>query len=379
MPDPRKIRVLVVDDSAIVRKILTESISSDDTLEVVATAPDPIIALEKINRLKPDVLTLDIEMPRMDGLTFLKNLMQTQPMPVILISSLAQSSCEIAMEALRHGAVDVLAKPSGPYSVGDLRVSICTRIRAAAHAKIKRLAPQVPVAVPSNSAPPASNKEKTSPSPANSLPAPTHQTPVILPAPRPHRDALIAIGASTGGTEAIAAVMQTLPAAMPPILITQHIPPVFSTTFAQRLNRISQLHVREAKDGEVARPGEALVAPGGFHMILTRSGADYIVRIKEGPLVQYQKPSVDVTFASVAHVAGKNAIGVLLTGMGKDGAEGLLAMKRAGAHTLAQDEATCVIFGMPREAIRMGAADHVVSLDAVSQQLIATLNRAHAA
>ncbi len=338
-----KIGVLIVDDSAIVRKILSETLAAENDIEVIGTAPDPIVALDKIKRLKPDVLTLDIEMPRMDGLTFLKALMQSAPMPVIIVSSLAQASCQIAMEALRCGAVDVLAKPNGPYSVGELRAGICARIRAAARAKLKR-----------------------SPSPA--LPAP-----VRLTAPDHHAETVIAIGASTGGTEAIAAILPLLPAGMPPILITQHIPSVFSATFAERLKRISKLDVREAKDNDTLHAGLALVAPGGFHMLLERSGGSYKVRVKDGPLIQYQRPSVDVLFASVAKAAGPHAVGVLLTGMGRDGADGLLEMRRCGARTIAQNEETSVIFGMPREAIRAGAAQQVLPLDGIANGILSAL------
>lgn len=341
--ESRKIRVLVIDDSAIVRKILSEALASEADIEVVGTAPDPLIALEKIKRLKPDVLTLDIEMPRMDGLTFLKQVMQTQPMPVILISSLAQSSVEIALEALRHGAVDVLAKPSGPYSVGELRATISASIRAAARAKIFRPALTQPA----------------SPPPARIA------APIEDKAPNSNR--LIAIGASTGGTEAIAAMLAQLPAEVPPILITQHIPPMFSRTFAQRLDKLCRMEVREAVDGDAASPGLALVAPGGFHMVVDRG---LRVRIKDGPLVCYQRPSVDVLFTSVARVAGANAVGVILTGMGNDGAEGMKRMKDQGAHNIAQDETTSVIFGMPREAIRAGAVDQTLPLDRIAEAVM---------
>jgi two-component system chemotaxis response regulator CheB len=339
MAEPRKIRVLVVDDSAIVRKILSEALGAESDIEVVGTAPDPIIALEKINRLKPDVLTLDIEMPRMDGLTFLKQLMQTQPMPVILISSLAQSSVDIALEALRYGAVDVLAKPSGPYSVGELRATISSRIRAASRAKLQK---KGPVEAPPRVAIPAPEK------PAN-------------------LNRLIAIGASTGGTEAIAAVLAQLPAEVPPILITQHIPPMFSRSFAARLNKTCRMEVREAVDGDVPRAGLALIAPGGFHMVLERG---FRIKIKDGPLVCYQRPSVDVLFSSVAMVAGAKAVGVILTGMGNDGAQGMKRMKDQGAFNIAQDEASCVVFGMPREAIRAGAVDQTLPLDKVAQAMM---------
>jgi two-component system chemotaxis response regulator CheB len=326
-----KIRVLVIDDSAIVRKILSETLGAESDIEVVGTAPDPIIALEKIKRLKPDVLTLDIEMPRMDGLTFLKQLMQTQPMPVILISSLAQSSVDIALEALRYGAVDVLAKPSGPYSVGELRATVSARIRAAARAKLVK---QAPVRAA----------------------APVLQKPANL-------SRLIAIGASTGGTEAIASMLAQLPAEVPPILITQHIPAIFSKSFAQRLDKLCRMEVREAVDGDVPRPGLALVAPGGVHMVLERGMR---IRVKDGPLVCYQRPSVDVLFSSVAMAMGAKAVGVMLTGMGNDGAQGMKKMKDLGCHNIAQDEASCVVFGMPREAIRAGAVDETLPLDQIA-------------
>lgn len=349
MAGARKIRVLVIDDSAIVRKILSETLASEADIEVAGTAPDPIVALEKIKRLKPDVLTLDIEMPRMDGLTFLKQIMQDQPMPVILISSLAQSSVEIALEALRHGAVDVLAKPSGPYSVGELRTTLSNRIRAAARAKLRKSGPPEPL-------PPVQDKL------ANIAFDP---------------GSLIAIGASTGGTEAIAAVLSRLPAEVPPILITQHIPPIFSKTFAQRLDKLCRMDVREAVDGDLARPGLALVAPGGFHMVLERAAGNYRIKIKDGPLVCYQRPSVDVLFTSVAMSAGAKAVGAILTGMGNDGAQGMKRMKDKGCYNIAQDESTCIIFGMPREAIRMGAVDQTLPLDRIGPALMNACAKEH--
>jgi len=349
----RRIRVLIVDDSAIVRKILTETLSSQEDMEVVGTAPDPIVAFQKIQRLNPDVITLDVEMPRMDGLTFLKQLMQSNPLPVILISSLAQSSCEIAMEALRCGAVEVMAKPNGPYSVGDLRDSICARIRAAARAKLR-------------SSPVSRSSEAVTP--------PLARATMQASVPREWlSQTVIAIGASTGGTQAISEVLTALPAGLPPILVVQHIPAVFSRAFAERLNRMCALHVEEASDGCRPRPGTALIAPGGFHMVLGRAGGELEIRIKDGPLVQYQRPAVDVLFASVAEVAGPNAIGVILTGMGKDGADGLLRMKQRGAFTIAQDEATSVVFGMPREAIRLGSAERVLPLDAIAGAIVSAL------
>jgi two-component system, chemotaxis family, protein-glutamate methylesterase/glutaminase len=342
----RKIRVLVVDDSAIVRKILSEALLGEADLEVVGTAPDPYVARDKILALHPDVLTLDIEMPRMDGITFLKKLMHFHPMPVILISSLAQPSCRLAVEALEFGAVEVIAKPGGPYSVGELRHTLAAKIRAAAAARLKRPG-----------------------SPATSAPAelPMRASPPGAPdlAKTAADGAVIAIGASTGGTEAIAAVLSKLPAWCPGIVIAQHIPPVFSKAFANRLNDLCAFDVKEAEDRDTLHPGLALIAPGDLHMLLRRSGGRYTVEVKTGPRVCYQRPSVDVLFLSVAEAAGAGATGVLLTGMGSDGAQGLLRMRQAGARTIAQDEASCVVFGMPREAILLGAAPEGTPLNAI--------------
>lgn len=347
MTESRKIRVLVVDDSAIVRKLLTDAISAEPDLEVVGTAPDPYIARDKILELRPDVLTLDVEMPRMDGLTFLKKVMQYKPLPVIIISSLGVAGCQVALDALRLGAVEVLAKPGGPYSVGELRVSLANKIRAAAVAQLRR------------------------------------SKPVESPAPRIHEHpvtstfepgALIALGASTGGTEALKEVLMHLPANSPAIVITQHIPPIFSRAFANRLNELCPMEVKEAADGDLVTAGRALIAPGNFHMLLRKSASGYYVQVKDGPQVCYQRPSVDVMFSSVADVAGSSTVAALLTGMGADGAQGMLKLKRAGAKTIAQDEASCVVFGMPREAIRLGGVDRIVSLGAVAGTILKELH-----
>lgn len=337
MPRP-KIRVLIVDDSAIVRKILSDAISAEADLEVVGTAPDPYIARDKILQLKPDVLTLDIEMPRMDGLTFLKKIMRHHPLPVVVISSLGGASCQTSLDALRFGAVEVLAKPGGPYSVGELRTNLANRIRAAAVAKLKVSSQAAPVRA--------------------------------IVTRNVHSGSIIAIGASTGGTEALHEVLTQLPANSPGILITQHIPPIFSAAFAQRLNQACAMEVKEAADGDFLAPGRVLVAPGNFHMLLRKSADGFRVQVKDGPQVCYQRPSVDVMFASVAEAAGANATGVILTGMGSDGANGLLRMKRAGAHTIAQDEETCVVFGMPKEAIRLGGADRVLPLSLIPEAIL---------
>lgn len=344
MTEPNRIRVLIVDDSAIVRKVLTDSLSGEPDIEVVGTAPDPFVARDKILSLKPDVLTLDIEMPRMDGLTFLKKVMHYQPMPVIVVSSLGVASSRTALEALEAGAIDVLAKPGGPQSVGELRLTIASKIRAARIARLQ------------------SPKETPSPIQAPAAPRSSPSFPST---------AVIAIGASTGGTEAIRKVLAGLPANSPGVVIAQHIPAVFSRSFANRLNELSTIQVREAENGDKLEPGLALIAPGNFHMLLRRSSSGYRVEIKSGPLVCFQRPAVDVLFHSVAESAGPNATAALLTGMGSDGVQGMLAIKRVGGRTIAQDEETCVVFGMPREAIKVGAVDRVLPLPAISDALLA--------
>ena len=339
----QKIRVLIVDDSAIVRKIFTEELSKEPDIEVVATAPDPYVARDKIVLLKPDVVTLDIEMPRMDGLTFLKKLMRYYPLPVIVVSSLTPKGSKMALEALEEGAVEVLSKPGGAYSVGDMSVQLKERIRAAARVKMLRPSPsdvtRAPVKMMTNGLSETTQK-------------------------------IIAIGASTGGTEALKEVLVPMPANAPGILVVQHMPAHFTTAFAERLNEICSVQVREARDGDSVISGQALIAPGNFHMLLRRSGARYYVAVKEGPFVHHQRPSVDVLFNSVAQYAGKNAVGVILTGMGADGAQGLLKMKQAGAKTIAQDEESCVVFGMPKEAIKAGAVDRIVPLSQICQEVI---------
>lgn len=288
-----KIRVLIVDDAVVIRKLLGSCLSEDPELEVVGTAGDGASALARLAELKPDIVTLDIEMPGMDGLTFLKQLMRDHPVPTIIVSSLGQSSCTATLEALRYGAVDVLAKPAGPYSVGDLRQSLAAKIRGAAGARPRIV--KEPVAGP-----------REDPGLAASLPCDLR--------------AVIAIGASTGGTVAIQEILQHLSADMPPMVVTQHIPAGFSLAFANRLNKLCAMEVREAVNGDTLRPGLALIAPGDYHLLLRRAGAGYAIELQQGPEVCYQRPSVDVMFASVAKVAGSCGVGVLLTGMGTDGA-----------------------------------------------------------
>jgi two-component system chemotaxis response regulator CheB len=354
-----KIKVLIVDDSAVVRKILSEAVSAQNDMEVVGTAPDPYVARDKILALQPDVLTLDIEMPRMDGLTFLKRVMRYHPVPTIIISSLGQASTAAALDALRSGAVEVLAKPAGPYSIGDLRYSLANRIRAAAAAR-----PRLQ----------AHFAEPSAPAPA-SAPPQAQQSSALAGAPHLTfpPETLFAIGASTGGTIAIQDILQHLPADIPATVITQHIPAGFSLAFANRLNQVCSMEVREAVDGDIPRRGLVLVAPGDFHLLLRRTPSGYRVELQQGPQVCYQRPSVDVMFASVAQAAGAHARGVLLTGMGADGAKGLLAMKRAGAATIAQDEASCIVYGMPREAARLGAASTVAALQDIPRIMLQSL------
>jgi two-component system, chemotaxis family, protein-glutamate methylesterase/glutaminase len=344
----RRIKVLIVDDSAIVRKILGDAIAAEPDMEVVGTAPDAYVALEKIVSLKPDVLTLDIEMPGMDGLTFLKHMMQLRPVPTIIVSSLGKASCAATFEALRCGAVDVIAKPAGPYSVADLRQVLAARIRGAAEAR-----PRAAL----DSAADVSRPMKTPPLPSVAV--------------DPH--AVIAIGASTGGTVAIQEILQRLSADMPPMVITQHIPASFSLAFANRLNKLCSMEVREAVDGDTLHRGLALVAPGDYHLLLRRTPSGYAVKLQQGPQVCYQRPSVDVMFTSVAQVAGNHGVGVLLTGMGSDGARGMLALKQAGGETIAQDEASCVVYGMPREAARLDAVCTVAPLGNIAAIITQTV------
>jgi len=337
----KKINVLVVDDSAVVRKMFSKELSQEKDITVVGTAPDPYVARDKIINLKPDVMTLDIEMPRMDGLTFLKKIMKYYPLPVIIVSSLSKQGSKTAMDALSFGAVDVMAKPSTAYSVENMSVQLAEKIRASAKVNVRGLADL--------------NRGEI-------MTVPNRSPPVLSAS----TDKIIAIGASTGGTEAIKNVLVSMPHNSPGILIAQHMPAKFTTCFAERLDSLCSVKVKEADDGDPVMNGQVLLAPGNYHMLLRRSGARYYVQIKNGPLVHYQRPSVDVLFKSVADYAGKNAIGIIMTGMGADGAVGLLKMKEAGAGTIAQDEKSCVVFGMPKRAIEVGAADKVVSLDNIA-------------
>jgi two-component system chemotaxis response regulator CheB len=334
------IRVLIVDDSAVVRKVLTEELSRERGIDVIGTAPDPYVARDKIIQLKPDVVTLDIEMPRMDGLTFLKKLMKHYPLPVIVVSSLTQKGGTMAMEALASGAMEVISKPTAAYSVGDMGVQLADKIRAVAHIDFKRHVSPTP-------APVAAISQNLA----------LGQT----------TNKVLAMGASTGGTEAIKTVLSTLPPNAPGMVIVQHMPAKFTTSFAQRLDSLCQIRVKEASNGDAVVNGLALLAPGNFHMLLKRSGSRYYVEVKKGPMVHHQRPAVDVLFRSVAKTAGANAVGIIMTGMGADGAVGLLEMNNAGARTIAQDERSCVVFGMPKEAIKAGGVDKTVALKEISR------------
>jgi len=341
---PKKIRVLVVDDSALARKIIGDILRADPEIEVVGTANDPYMARDKIQELNPDVLTLDVEMPRMDGISFLKILQEQRPIPAVIISSITQSGSEAALNALAAGAVDVLAKPSGAHSMGDLQSQLPHRVKGAAGA---RRAPSV-----------------RTDDVASSLPQQNHD-------PRQ----IILLGASTGGVEALSSVLPRLPANCPGICVVQHIPPVFSRTFAERLNQCCQVEVREAADGDELRSGLCLIAPGDYHMRLRGRNGRYRVALDQSPLLHFTRPAVDVLFESAAECAGKFAVAALLTGMGKDGAQGLKKLQAVGARTLAQDEATCVIYGMPRAAVELGAVDRQVSLENMPEAILQELDR----
>jgi two-component system, chemotaxis family, protein-glutamate methylesterase/glutaminase len=336
------VRVLVVDDSAIVRQIFTRELEKDADIEVVGVAPDPYVARDLIVQLEPDVLTLDIEMPRMDGITFLRKLMKYHPTPVVIVSSLTPKGSELALEALDSGAVDVLCKPGSSYTVGDAALILIEKVKAAARVDLTR-----------SSRLRAATRE---PSQRESLTRTTHK--------------IVAIGASTGGTQALQSVLTAMPANAPGTLIVQHMPELFTRSFAERLNTMCAIEVKEAENGDTVLPGHAYIAPGNYHMVLRRSGAVYEIEVKQGPLVSQHRPSVDVLFRSVARYAGKNAVGVIMTGMGRDGAQGMKEMKDNGAITIGQDEASCVVYGMPREAALLGAVDHVATLKDIPRKIL---------
>ena len=350
----KKIRVLVVDDSALVRSLLTEIINRQKDMECIGAANDPLIAREMIRELNPDVLTLDIEMPKMDGIDFLGRLMRLRPMPVVMISTLTERGAEVTMRALELGAVDFVAKPRIGLVDGikELADQIVDKVRIASSAHIQRAAAPAPADAESRGA----------------APARPH-----APLGRLSTEKLICIGASTGGTEAIKEVLLQMPADAPGIVITQHMPPGFTTSFAARLNGLCQITVKEASHGERVLPGHAYIAPGGKQFRVDRSGANYVCVVEDGELVNRHRPSVEVLFKSAAKVVGRNAIGIMLTGMGNDGAKAMKEMKDAGSYNYVQDEASCIVFGMPREAILHGAADEILSLTAIAPAVLAKL------
>ncbi len=349
-----KIRVLIIDDSALVRSVLSQIIGAQSDMEVVGAAPDPLVAREMIRALNPDVLTLDVEMPRMDGLDFLEKLMRLRPTPVVMVSSLTERGADVTIRALELGAVDFVAKPKLGIATGmqDLSAAICDKIRVASKVRMHRRA--------------------TAKAPSAEKPAPDCQDNAIRFS-RVSTEKLIVIGASTGGTEAIREVLTRLPADCPGVLITQHMPAGFTRSFAARMDSLSRIAVSEAADGERVLPGHAYIAPGDRHLRLAKSGSNYVIALDDSEPVNRHRPSVEVMFRSVAAIAGSNALGVMLTGMGRDGAAAMLEMRKAGSFNIAQDEATCVVFGMPREAIAAGAVDEVLPVTEIASRLLRQL------
>ncbi len=348
----RKIRVLVVDDSAVVRKALTDILNSDPDIEVMATAHDPYMAAEKIRAEVPDVIMLDIEMPRMDGITFLQKLMSQHPVPVVICSALTERGSETALKALEYGAVEIIQKPKlGTRKfIQESVVRICNTVKAASEARVKRI-----------SKPP--------------MIKPKHSADVIIPAKKSGAmlrttDKVVVVGASTGGVEAIRIFLESMPHDAPGIVLVQHMPELFTRTLAGRLDRLCQMTVKEAENGDSVIRGRVLIAPGNSHVLLSRSGARYYIETNDGPLVNHHRPSVDVLFRSAARYAGKNSIAVIMTGMGDDGAAGMLELKNEGAYTIAQDEKTCVVFGMPMEAIKRGGVKKIKSLQIISKEVL---------
>ncbi|TWJ26467.1 protein-glutamate methylesterase/protein-glutamine glutaminase [Geobacter argillaceus] len=349
----KKIRVLIVDDSAVVRQTMADILSSDPQIEVMATASDPFIAAERMRDEIPDVITLDVEMPKMDGITFLHKIMSQHPIPVVMCSSLTDQGSETALKALEYGAVEIIQKPrlGTKKFLEESRISICDTIKAAAQARVR------PVAATPRKIAPKLSADVILEKPATKAMIQTTEKVVV-------------VGASTGGTEALRIFLEALPADTPGIVIVQHMPEGFTRSFAQRLDSLCRINVKEADNNDTIIRGRALIAPGNRHTLLKRSGARYYVEIKDGPLVSRHRPSVDVLFRSAARYAGKNAVGVIMTGMGDDGANGMLEMKQAGAYTVAQDEASCVVFGMPQEAIKRGGVNLVIPLERIAREVL---------
>lgn len=364
-----RIKVLIVDDSASVRTTLSDILAADPDIEVIGTAADPYIAVERIRQQVPDVMLLDIELPRMDGITFLRKIMSQRPIPVVICSSLTEEGSRTLMEALEAGAVDVVTKPrvDTAHFLQESAMRICDAVKAAAQARLKGLARPVP----------RMNVEAKLTADVVIPPVSAARAATIA-SNMPETEPIVCIGASTGGTEALREVLEALPADSPGIVIVQHMPEKFTNAFARRLDTLCAVKVKEAEDGDVVQRGQVLIAPGNYHMALSRSGMRYSVKIIEGPHVSRHRPSVDVLFRSAAQYAGRNALGILLTGMGDDGAKGLLEMRGAGSQTVAQDEESSVVFGMPKEAIELGAAQRILSLRKVPQEIIAFGRRAQA-
>lgn len=357
----KKISVLVVDDSAVVRQTLRETLESDPRIEVIAVAHDPFIAVQKIKKQIPDVITLDIEMPRMDGLTFLKKIMTQNPIPVVICSSLTEEGCITTINALEYGAVDIITKPKlgTKQFLEESKVRICDAVKAASLVRVKRLARTASIVRHSHN---IKSKKKLT---ADAV-IPIRKNRAMVRT----TEKLVVIGASTGGTEALKDILTEMPPDAPGIIIVQHMPENFTRAFANRLNTLCNIEVKEAEDGDSVLRGRALIAPGNKHTLVARSGARYHVQVKDGPLVCRHRPSVDVLFRSTALYAGSNAIGVIMTGMGDDGARGMLEMKESGASTIAQDEATCAVFGMPKEAIKRGAIDKILPLQSIVKGIL---------
>ena len=348
------IKVLVVDDSALVRQTLTDILSSDPEIEVIGAAGDPYAAVKRMETQTPDVITLDIEMPRMDGLTFLRKIMTQHPIPVVICSTLTECGSETTLRAMEYGAVDIILKPKlgTRQFLEESRIRVVDAVKAAARARLKKMAPTGPMKV-----------------------TPKLSADAMLPGPTGKAmfqttEKVVAVGASTGGTEALREFLEAMPQDCPGIAIVQHMPEQFTAAFAKRLDGICRITVKEAADGDTILRGQALIAPGNRHMLLKRSGARYFVEVKDGPLVRRHRPSVDVLFRSAARYAGKNAVGVIMTGMGDDGAAGMLEMHEVGAYTIAQDEATCVVFGMPQEAIKLGGVDKIMGLGNIAYEVV---------
>lgn len=363
---PRKIQVMIIDDSAVVRQVIGEVLKADPQLEVVAAVSDPLFALERLKTLTPDVIVLDVEMPRMDGITFLRKLMAERPLPVVMCSSLTEAGAATTLEALAAGAVAIVTKPKMGVKAFllDAASDLIAQVKAAAQANVRVLAAQS-ASAPARSAPTQQPGRVGQQLTADAVlaaagPSAMHQT----------TERIVAIGTSTGGTQALEQVLIALPKVSPGIAVVQHMPEKFTAAFAERLNSVCQITVREARHGERLLPGHALIAPGGRHLLLKRSGAHYYTEVIDAALVNRHKPSVDVLFRSVANSAGRNALGVIMTGMGADGARGLKEMRTAGATTLAQDEASCVVFGMPKEALKLHAVERVVTLSEIAPAML---------